>query len=213
MGYIWAGAVYENTNRHNPQAYRSALVSVIPVAVAHSLYNSIWFWTADSQVGIFTNGLFLLALTAVVSTAYRSMARRSAYYRFRYSESRTAIACIKAGIARHPESCVLYRRLGIYALADGRTSLAVESLRMALKRSPAASRRLIRFFYGVALLAAGERDTGRMHLHRSLAGLSLSRKRALERELREELPPGSFRQEISLLELPLEDRLGAQAQS
>jgi len=52
-GFAWAGAVYENIEDRQPQAYRLALLGFIPVAVVHSLYNTLTYVAVDFETVLF----------------------------------------------------------------------------------------------------------------------------------------------------------------
>lgn len=206
-GYLWAGAIYENTLARNPQAYRSALMGFVPLAVLHSLYNSIWYWTGTSGAGYLWNGVLLAAMLVAARKAYRYFRSRSPYHAFSYRDHRTAIVCIRRGLARSPESVVLKRRLAIYQLAAGRPGASAELLREVASRCRTGERTLVMLFYGVALMAAGKSIAGESVVRKNWSGIDSGSRTRLEREIRSITGNAALAARVGLLVTPVAERL------
>jgi RsiW-degrading membrane proteinase PrsW (M82 family) len=101
-GFAWAGAVYENIEERQPRAYRLALLGFIPVAVLHSLYNTLIYIAADRATTLFLLYGFEAILLFVAVKGYRWMLERSPYHRFPYSDAELAVSVIRKGLFVNP---------------------------------------------------------------------------------------------------------------
>ena len=180
-GLAWAGAVFENIEERQPQAYRLALTGFIPVAILHSLYNTITLINARSGIVLFILYFFEVALFLLVIPGYRWMVKRSPYHRFPYSNARSAMAIIRKGLLLNPRSAILGRRMGIYAIAAGEYHEAVRRLDACLRRSP--DHPLVTVFLGIAVMGAGNGSHGVELIESGAARLSEAQLVTLEREL------------------------------
>jgi RsiW-degrading membrane proteinase PrsW (M82 family) len=201
-GYFWAGAVYENTLHRNPQAYRSALLGFVPLALAHSLYNSIWEWTPFSNEGLVWNGILLAALLFAANRAYRHLTRRSPYYSFPYADAAIAVTCIRAGLTRTPGSLVLKRRLAVYLLASGRPGAASRLLGEVATKCRSGSRPPVQLLRGVALMAAGRPEDGERLVRESADAMSKDARKLAVREISAITANRALSARVSLLMQP-----------
>ena len=159
-GYLWAVAVCENALSSNRDAYRIAVIGLVPVAAIHSLAIAVAEWTPRSPGGLAWNAILLTSVLAVILTARRHHQTRSAYHRYAFSDHKAAIACITRGLARDPGRLALTYRLGIYQLAAGRTGTATRLLHRVASRADGHGADRARAYEGIALMAAGKTQEG-----------------------------------------------------
>jgi len=182
-GFVWAGAVFENIEERQPQAYRLALVGFIPVAVLHGLYNTLTFVAVDSATVIFILYAFEAILLVVAMKGFRWMVQRSPYHRFPYADADFAMVVIRKGLLVNPGSFLLNRRLGIYSIAAGEYHEAIRRLDGCLRR--AKGHPLVTVFLGIAVIGAGNDRHGTDLIETGAAALSEEQLITLERDLDE----------------------------
>lgn len=206
MGYIWAAAVYENAMHRAPERYRLAIGGVVLVAIAHSVYNSVWTWFAV-DVGLLVNATLQVGLILAAACAYQSMLRRSPYHDFPFSESREAVRLIAAGLRRDPGNVTLLRRLAIYAIAAERYAVALDALRRIRPRVKGTTRSTIDVLAGVAQWCAGETADGERAIATAVEPLSAGARRRLADQAARLLGDRAKAKRVSLVILPIEERL------
>ncbi len=180
-GFAWAGAVYENIEERQPQAYRLALLAFIPVAILHSLYNTLTRIAVDFETVLFILYGFEAILLVVAVKGYRWMRERSPYHRFPYSEAKVAVSIIRKGLLVNPWSAILKRRMGVYAIAAGDYHEAVGRLDTCLHRS--RDHPLLTVFLGIAVIGAGNERHGAELIEAGASQLSETQLVTLEKEL------------------------------
>ncbi len=183
-GYLWGVAVHENSLGRDRDAYRIAVIGLIPVAALNSFLVSVWHWTPRSNGGLLWNAVLVGLMLFAVNRGYHNLKRRSPYHQFSYREYDKAIDCIQRGLARRPTSLALKRRLGLYLIAAGKCGSAARLLYSVTNSSSGSGASSTAFFAGVAMVSAGRRRDGEAMIRKVCRRLTTSVRRQLVQELR-----------------------------
>jgi hypothetical protein len=184
-----AGAVYSNLEGRDGRSVGLAVASVVPIAVLHSLHNSLIGVGSINGLPPAMETLISLGMLGLAVKAFRTATARSPYRRYPYFRAAEAIPAIRRGLGLNPRSIVLHRRLALYLIAARSYRQALPHLRYCTRR--VKHRAMYEAVEGVALLGlargggeAAARRAGRRLLERAQHALPGPRRLALEQELR-----------------------------
>jgi protease PrsW len=180
-GFLFATAVYENLEVKNSRSVQISLFSFFPVAMLHSLYNSV-LHIGDAADGLGW-GIIVKIFGLILSVkAFLVTVEHSPYRVFPYNKAGDAIRQIRRGLLLNPKSFVLNRRLMLYYLAAELYSDAAAAARFCASRTKKKAPYLV--VEGVVLMGAHKHKDGQILVDQGLESLPRKDKYNIELVLR-----------------------------
>ncbi len=188
-GFYHGHVIFENIRRKGSVHYPIILVSLIPAAALHGLYN----FMVDMQY--MAVAVVLTIISAVAS--YRiigSLERQSPYALYPLSDHANAIAIIGKALRMHPDSFALNRRMGLYCLHAGKYAWALKHLGQCIKID--RKNNAVRCYHGMALILADRGEEGRQQLAATMPKLTREAQMRVAANAKKVINEEDFRDEV-----------------
>jgi RsiW-degrading membrane proteinase PrsW (M82 family) len=177
-GFYASIVIYNDIKRKGKTDYNTIVLSVLPAAFIHGVYNTLLEW--DYIFIAIILKIFLLAFTIFI---YRYMVNRTPFKKFPLKDFKNAIGVIKQGLKYHPGSLILHNRIAIYYLYAGYYQKSLLHLNQSLKLG--SKKISISCLRGIAYILCGEHEKGRKIFSKSFYKLTPGERKKIVKRIKE----------------------------